>query len=405
MLTQNRRRPRGSATVGAALLVAIGAVALTSGIAPGSTPEPRVEGLVALAVTRSEPEPEWRKSLKEKLDRPVRVAVENASLPETVAAIRAAAGGDVDIVVAPELLVEDTSGGFSIHAESARLEDVLRLVCRIAGCESALVNGAVALGRLNGLPLAFDLRFYDVRAILRSGGEFEERSEELVALVRDLTGRGAAWESEWSSIECWNHLLFVRQTEDVHREVESLLGRLLNGGRAPELPVPAWRERIEKALATELKVSFVDESLDRVTKFLGEASGVPIRVARSGEEESITLDLGQARLSEILSWIEQWTGYIVESDASGISLVTSPSVRLAYFDVADLLRAATNEDDREERRERLSELIRYFVSPRSWEREGTRIAFWDDLLVVAQSEDVAQRLDRWLGALRRALHP
>lgn len=395
---------RGSAALGLPILAVLAVAALTSAVAPAA-PQPESAGPsgpravdAPIVVVRQDERPAFEADLRAKLAAKVDVRRENSSFAEFAADLANATG--VNVVVDRDAGSAFEGGSFSLRLDGVPAETALRVGCDLLDLEYGFVNGAVRVGALGSVPEAYETRFYNVRRLLQGGDE--DRPSRLVDLVRDSLRRSGAWNSQWTSVDCWNGLLCVRQSEAAHAEIEAFLTRLVNGGRTSVDAPPAWRRALDAALEKPIDVSFEETPLSEVAKYLGDASGVPVRAHRDAAEVPVTLELKRMPLGSVLGWIEQLSGCVADPGENGVTFTAAPRVELFFFDVADLLRSAADEDERANRVGRLEELLRRGVEG-AFDREGTGFLYWDDLLIVAQTPSVGARVEGALASLRRAL--
>lgn len=394
---------RGSAALGVPILAVLAVAALTSaGVAPAAPQEnagpggPR--GFESIVVVRQDARPPYEADLVSRLGAKIDVRLEASSFAALAADISRASG--VNVVIDRDAGVAFEEGEFSLRLDGVPAETALRIGCDLLDLEYGFVNGAVRVGTRGSIPEAYDTRFYNVRRLLQGGDE--ERPGRLVDLVRECLRRSDAWNSQWASVDCWNGLLCVRQSDAAHAEIEAFLGRLANGGRTIAPGPREWQVALDEALAKPVDVSFDETPLAEVVKRLADESSVPIRVHRDAAEAPVTLALKRVPLRSVLGWIEHLTGCVADAGENGVTFTASPRVELFFFDIGDLLRTATTPDERADRVSRLEDLLRRGVEG-AFEREGAGFLYWDDLMIVAQTPGVGARIEGALASLRRAL--
>ncbi|MFG0318694.1 MAG: hypothetical protein ACF8XB_15580, partial [Planctomycetota bacterium JB042] len=210
------------------------------------------------------------------------------------------------------------------------------------------------------------------------------------------------WMRHGASIETWNGLLVVVQTDEMHARTEEFLNLLLNRGRRPEAPPPAWREAIERKLDRKVSVEFEETSIQDAVRELQASHGVPI-VVSPGVPAELSLTLSDVPLRTVLEWIARQAELRVGLADGAVVLGESLPFRNEIYEVGDLVRPGT--DEARGLRNHLVDMIRMHVDPESWD-EDPRLSIAPagrDLLCVRQSEFAHARIRSMFAAMRRAL--
>lgn len=150
-------------------------------------------------------------------------------------------------------------------------------------------------------------------------------------------------------------VLFVRQTDRLHREVQGLLAALRKHGRRTFAPDPAEHLALRQKLDKNVSVAFADTPLETAVGQLGKDAGIDVRLdlpalreSRVRPREPVTLKLTdrklrtvlQAMLSNLkLTWILR----------DGVLWITNPEEsedfdKIAVYDVRDLCRDGGESD-------------------------------------------------------------
>jgi hypothetical protein len=205
-------------------------------------------------------------------------------------------------------------------------------------------------------------------------------------------------------------ILFVLQTDDMHRQVSGLLEGLRRHGRRTFTYDPPQHERIREILDQTVSVDFRNTPLSVALNQLSRQAEIEIRLDRSrlreagvGGREPVTLTLSDRKLSTTLNLLLAHHGLHWIIDA-GMIWVTSSTVaeehlKPTLFDVRDLAR--TDDDVR-----LLIRAVEEQTSPDSWESAGGvgGILFpRTGVMMVVQTEPVLDEVERLLEAYRVAL--
>jgi len=360
-----------------------------------------------IAGTRQVDVAPWEAALREKLAKTRTWVLRDANLAAVADHLRETV--EVNVVVHPEALEEFAHAGIDVRLEEASAEEFLRLVCRVAGegLDWCLAGEAVVLAHHWNLPRAFEVRFYDAGPLLteQNPGERSLQKEHLVELVMRMTEVAHPWDEDpRASIRFWNDLLVVSQRREAHAGVEEVLNHLLAGGSGPRPPREPWRAKLGEALRKRVEVSFEDVTLAEASARLRQEHALPLVANEACGDRKVRLRLANVEMATVLAWLASETELHSFLSDGAVFIDERPPYLVGSYAVGDLVAAGEGED-REARREELADLVRSHVAPNSWdELEEPRLAFWNDLLVVVQTEVVHAEIRRFLDSLRGALH-
>jgi beta-lactamase regulating signal transducer with metallopeptidase domain len=405
MITSNESTSRRPWIVGAGLCLALGWAAFTSAANPTATPPPQdggpderlSDGLRRVRVERHLPREAWREAAEAELDKAISVEFQGVNVEGALAFLRQVT--ELDVVLDRDVYADDFELDVALPERS--VAQVLDLVCELTGRELdwGLVRGAVYVGFRGELPEEKDLRFYKVEDLV---GADQDGPDRLVDLVQELsTGDWSSWEVEGTSIDYWNGLLVVRQTDRVHADVEAFLSRLLNRGASPGGPSLQWTEDLARAMASRVPVSMHSVTLGEAADQLSALTGVPIVVDADWSEEEVDLELQRSTLESVLGFLADQHGLNVVVEEGVVYVTQRLQVSLEFYDVGELWRLAEHPD---ELRDQIEWLIRDTIDPESWDTyPECGIYYWRDQMLVVQSPAAQARVDALLDALRRAL--
>ncbi len=223
-----------------------------------------------------------------------------------------------------------------------------------------------------------------------------------MALTTSFTEEREEWMRPGTSIETWNGLLVVVQTDEMHARTEEFLNLLLNRGRRPNTPPPAWRVALERRLERPTSVVFEETWIHDAVRQLQATQGVPI-VAPPDDHTELSLTLSDVPLRTVLEWVARRAELRIGLEDGAVVLGRSLPFRNEIYEVGDLVRAGT--DEARSLRNHLVDMIRMHVDPESWD-EDPRLSIAPagrDLLCVRQSEAAHARIRSMFAAMRRAL--
>ena len=397
MIVDFPARRRGATLLGTCLLAAVGWVGLTTAASvasPAGGANLQEAQYKSVRVVRQEPVPEWKTELLARLQKPVDIDVDAASLEDVLDVLREKAR--VNVVVDPD--AADMASPLDLQANGRSAAQILDLVCG-ENLDWGLAPGVVMIGWESDDLQRHDLRFYAVEELV-AGDDPEWRAERLQDLLRELSWRN--WETEYASMRYWNGLLIVRQTDRGHERVATLLDMLLNRGRHAPESAPVWRAELDAKLDVVTAVDFDEQGFAAVVRALSEHTEVPMYVHPDvAMDQMVTLRLDGLPLREVLDWIgrQTWTHAVIEDGM--VRFVDEPPTEVRMYDIADLLRLQGADPDWAA--EQVMELVQDGTGWAAWEIEDARLEMWDGMLVVVQSADTHTRVARFLEALREAL--
>jgi len=250
-------------------------------------------------------------------------------------------------------------------------------------------------------------RPYSAGDLLDAGYDPDHLSETIRSAIdghwMDHVGHGG-------SLEWLGDVLFVRQSDPMHRQIEGLFVALRKHGRRTFTYDPPQHAALREKLAGNFDVAFVDTPLARAVEQLAEQTGVDMRIdvpalrdSRIRTREPVSLTLTGRSLRTILrvlladlelTWIlRDGVLWITNNETAGESLMT------AVYDVRDLCRDS-NESD-----ELLHAIFSQTEGP--WEAdvgEGGSITFaLPGTMVVRQRETELEKILDLLESYRTAL--
>ena len=144
-------------------------------------------------------------------------------------------------------------------------------------------------------------------------------------------------------------VLFIRQSDSMHRKVAGLLKAMEKHGRRTFVDDPIEHESLRKKLTDKVSVEYVDTPLSEAVKSLSAQTAADIRIdiasfrqARIREREPVSLKLTNQKLASVLqalvaplrlTWTLQNGSIVITTEATANSLL-----KAAVFDVRDLSR-------------------------------------------------------------------
>lgn len=397
-----------SGALGLAAVSTVGVLGLTSAgteVAPGPAESPAK--LLQIDVERPVV-PAWKQELLERLSRPIEVRVNDATLDELVDALRSKT--QVNLIARREARenADDEGLQFSLDLQRTTGLQVLEAVRSIAPgyLDYSFTEDIVVLGETYLLPDALELRFYKLQPF---HDQMELDSSELQDLVVEYGSReNASWDSEGVWIDTWNGVLVINQSARAHEEIEAFLNRMLNGGRAPEQPVPTWKRELETRLREKASIDVRDVTPLEALVGFAKDNGFPIRIDEDAEdalsEEELTLKLDGVSRERILAWILSGTHASMTLRNQGIFVGTSRELTLEFYDIRGI-RDAMEESGGVDL-DYVEHMLHNEVDPWSWDEDpAVSLVFWHDYLLVNQSPGAHREIEVLLGRLERALTP
>ena len=288
------------------------------------------------------------------------------------------------------------------HRDDAALQ---RIAAECGRQRDRVSLGARAEGR-GDVPRRMERRVYNVDPLVGPrNDEHAHRLSTLEDLIRTLVAH-ETWDSDHRSyVYLWNGLMCISQTAEVHAEIEAFLNRILNQGRGPQDRDVAARRQLEAQLEKTIDMTYDEQPLSAVAADLSKRYRVPVvSHVPDDDAEPITLALRGVTLGDALAWVAKRAECVVDVRDHAIYLSRGEPVRLDYYRVGDLTKPRKDDVEADRMKEALADLIRSTLHPDLWDSyEQSGIHFWDDVMIVSQSETVHDRLPRFLETLRQAL--
>lgn len=412
MITRFRPASLRGAVLGLGLLGVLGWTAFTTAAAApvakvGADPSSEVpvvasDGFQVRVERQQAPEP-WRAELRERLNAPQQVAFRDTPLEAVLEWIRTVANVNV-VVDMDDGDLDDLR--LTLQGEFLTSEQVLNIVTRTHGELSwCLAREAVCLGWRGNLPLAMDLRFYNVGPLLPYDEDVDDYDgvDDVLTLAQEMTWMLGDWESDGVRIDFWRGLVVVKHTDEMHAAVEASLNRMLNRGEAAPEPTPEWKHKIQGALDRVLNVKYEDEDFADVVHSVGEVLGVPIVLPADYDDSlTVSLNLQGVTATHVLEWLATIGEFSVFLDDGAVVFGRGLPVEFEFFEVADLIHSRPDAEDWDAA-DGLDSMIRDHVDPESWdERPEVMLRYWKDMMVVAQTRPALDAIQDLLDAARRA---
>jgi hypothetical protein len=248
---------------------------------------------------------------------------------------------------------------------------------------------------------------YNVGDLLDAGYKLDRLEELITGTVSPESWQSVGGEGVVSSL---GDVLFVRQNQRIHFEVNALLAALRRHARQTFVYDPIQHLALREKLKQNVSVNFVDVPLEAAVKELAEIAKVDVRLdlqavraAGVREREPITLKLADRKLETVLQAImlNLKLTWILRD---GILWITSPEQdseanKIAVYDVRDLCRDGAESDA-------LIEALTSQAEPDSWDSvggPGTIEAANPGTLVITHQERVQMRILELLETYRTAL--
>ena len=228
-----------------------------------------------------------------------------------------------------------------------------------------------------------------------------------------LLATDGPWEDisgEGGGLEWLGDVLFVRQTNQNHRQVSGLLAALRKHGRRTFILDPPQHGGLREKLAANVTVNFADTPLNKAVEELAALTKADIRLdfvglqdVRVRDREPVTLSLTDRPLSTTLKVLlsDLSLTYLLRDGVLWLTsrLQASEFMKAAVYDVRDLCRNGEEADA-------LGEAILNQTSG-PWQSnsgEGGDVAFAQPgALVVRHTENVLNEVDNLLATYRKAL--
>ena len=249
---------------------------------------------------------------------------------------------------------------------------------------------------------------YNIGDLLDAGHDAETLGE-----VIETTIAPDSWDANGGdgAVSFLGDVLFVRQTDNLHRQIRGLLAALRKHARRTFVFDPPQHAVLRKKLEENVKVAFRDTPLETAVAELADTTEIDIRLdlpalraARVRERAPVTLLLSDRKLKTVLRamLIDLKLTWILRD---GVLWITSKeegetSLKTAVYDVRDLCRDGGESDS-------LHEAIISQTDPSAWDENGGvgAIAFArPGTMVVNNTEnaldDVLSLLETYRTALR-----
>jgi hypothetical protein len=268
--------------------------------------------------------------------------------------------------------------------------------------------------------LLLSTRVYPLPAANGAGETLIDDAEALCELItthivpeswEEVGGQGV--------IEPAGGALVVRQTDAIHGLIREFLSQMESSGgwrhELAENPVADDEEqRIARALAEVDSVDFRDTPLDEALQTLTARHGLRFQFSAEALANGaanpaipVTLSLSRVALRTILRELlgAQQLTFVVRSGSFEVTTIDAAESQLIHgvYDVRDLVETSGRPDF-----DSLIELITTTVEPDSWDEvggPGTIAEMGDRWLVVSQTEDIQQKVQRTLARVRALLEP
>lgn len=248
---------------------------------------------------------------------------------------------------------------------------------------------------------------YNVGDLLDAGYKLDELEELITRTISSDSWESVGGQGVVSSL---GDVLFVRQNQGIHFEVNALLAALRSHARQTFVFDPIQHLALREKLKQNVSVNFVDVPLEAAVKQLAEIAQIDVRLdmqavrdAGVREREPITLKLADRKLETVLQAImlNLKLTWILRD---GILWITSPeqdseAMKIAVYDVRDLCRDGAESDA-------LIEAVTSQAEPDSWDSvggPGTIEAANPGTLVINHQERVHMRILELLETYRTAL--
>lgn len=202
---------------------------------------------------------------------------------------------------------------------------------------------AVAMEHLSTVP-------HNVGNFLDNGFDPDDLTEAIISGTD-----GSRWEEQGGvgTLVLLGDVLFIRQSDDMHRKVSGILQALGKHGRRTFIDDPSEHESLRQKLVQKVSVEFNDTPLSEAIKELTQKTSADIRIdaasfrqARIRDREPVSLKLSEQKLASVLqalvaklrlTWTLQNGTILITTEETAANLLKS-----AVYDVRDLSR---NDDE------------------------------------------------------------
>ena len=430
---------RLASVLGAALTAAVAAVALTGAVREPARAQDAAGGAVVGADGRAvpgasvakpaAPAPDgphvevvrrtqaaaWEERVRRALDAPLIARFQET--PVRTVLDHVATATKLNVVVHPEAAADVDERTVTLALEEGSVRQILRLALGQAGLTYGVVDGVLEVGRHGHVREALEQRFYKVAPILdecarrllaadeEAGAEEGEGdlpsyrgaiADDLVMLCQTSVADPDSWNMEGVSIAMWGDVLVVEHQAAAHDELSTFLDMLLLRGARSPAPEP-WRVTLQDRLARSVSFDFQETALKDVVAFLANTTGAPILVdPELGAEVVLTLRLTDVSGMEAVNWVARQSRLHAAFQDGAVVLTQRPPTIVRIYDVSGFY-----PDGSLGTFDGLVELILQSVAPRSWEEFGT-LEFWNEMLIVRNTEDVQAQIVEFLKVARKA---
>lgn len=365
-------------------------------------------------VRRSEPAP-WEDRVRRALDKPLTVRFQESPVRAVLDYVGRAA--ELNVVVHPEAADEVDARTVTLALEGGSARQILRLALRQADLTYGVVDGVVEVGPYGGVRSALEQRFYKVAPILdecarrlvaadeeddvaADEGDFQSyrasTADDLVMLCQTHVADPDSWSREGVSIVMWGDVMVVEHDAATHGELTTFLDMLLTRGARSAAPEP-WRVALQDKLARRVSFDFEESPLQDVAAFLANTTGAPIVVdPETGAEVVLTLRLSDVSGMEAVNWVARQSRLHAAFQDGAVVLTQRPPTVVRIYDVGGFYPEGSLGTY-----DGLVELIVQSVAPVSWEEFGT-LEFWNEMLIVRNTEDVQAQIVDFLKVARKA---
>ena len=260
-------------------------------------------------------------------------------------------------------------------------------------------------------------RVYPLPAGTAVGSKLTEDAETLYDLIT-TTIEPDSWDDVGGDgiIEPAGGALVIRQTAAIHRQIAALLARMaeLPAGPPccfPVVDISAADAAAEHALTKQVSIDVHELSLESIIANLASQANVPIRWGdlplpeRLAATHKISYRAANQRLGTALTVLLAQTelSFRVERGGIVITIPDDPPLETWFYDIGDLAAYDGGTDF-----DYLIDLLTTTIEPDSWDEvggPGTIQELGDNWLVVVQSRQTHQKLQRLLSRLRALLSP
>ena len=342
--------------------------------------------------------------LPEQLTKPFSIVFEQASLKDVIAWLRAEAG--ISVMVDEQSL--DAAGILPNELITDKL-DAEPLYLLLDRLRSVSIGWRFEKEGLHLESIEEQTLYtaqYNIGSLVDAGYE----ADKLLASIQDSVFP-KTWEktSGLGSIMLLGDVLFVRQTNDVHRQIAGLLKALGTHGRRTIVCAPASHAALRESLAQSISIDLYQSPLVQVVQQLAQVSDVDVRLDQAGlknsgirERVAVDLSLDEQPLNVGLDVLTGKLGlaWVVRDGVVWVTNRENVPALIAVYDVRDLCRNIGES----------AGLKRAIVSqtvPESWSDgagDGTIFFPLPGTMVVQQPEElqneVLELLENYRSALR-----